>query len=104
MAFVQPSTAEDTNEISGNLAKHVTKIAARIMNDFQPRPGCLGALLDSLRQLPGSSQGTLRSGSAGAAGYAAASLTAAARGALPAGRSGRRDGHFRSNKGILLLT
>ena len=40
---------------------------------------------------------TLRAGSAGAA-LAAASLTAAARGALPAGRSGRRDGHIRSNK------
>jgi hypothetical protein len=37
-----------------------------------------------------------------AAAGAAASLTAAARGALPEGRSGRRDGHFRSNKGMLL--
>jgi hypothetical protein len=45
---------------------------------------------------------TLRAGSAGAAAFAAASLTAAARGALPKGRSGRRDGHFRSNKGMLL--
>ena len=45
---------------------------------------------------------TLRAGSAGAAAVAAASLTAAARGALPEGRSGRRDGHFRSNKGMLL--
>jgi hypothetical protein len=44
---------------------------------------------------------TLR-GSAGAAAVAAASLTAAARGALPDGRSGRRDGRFRSNKGMLL--
>ena len=35
---------------------------------------------------------TLRAGSAGAAACAAASLTAAARGALPDGRSGRRDG------------
>jgi hypothetical protein len=35
---------------------------------------------------------TLRAGSAGAAAVAAASLTAAARGALPDGRSGRRDG------------
>jgi hypothetical protein len=34
---------------------------------------------------------TLRAGSAGAA-FAAASLTAAVRGALPEGRSGRRDG------------
>ena len=41
---------------------------------------------------------TLRAGSADAAARAAASLTAAARGALPAGRSGRRDGHIRSNK------
>src|SRR5215831_7456773 len=47
---------------------------------------------------------TLCAGSAGAAAFAAASLTAAARGALPKGRSGRRDGHFRSNKGMLLLT
>ena len=45
---------------------------------------------------------TLRAGSADAAAFAAASLTAAARGALPEGRSGRRDGHFRSNKGMLL--
>ena len=35
---------------------------------------------------------TLRAGSAGAAAVAAASLTAAARGAVPDGRSGRRDG------------
>ena len=47
---------------------------------------------------------TLRAGCAGAAPFAPASLTAAARGALPGGRSGRRDGHSRSNKGILLLT
>jgi hypothetical protein len=33
---------------------------------------------------------------------AAAPLTAAARGALPQGRSGRRDGHLRSNKAMLL--
>src|SRR5438132_13128501 len=45
---------------------------------------------------------TLRAGSADAAACEAASLTAAARGALPEGRSGRRDGHFRSNKGMLL--
>jgi hypothetical protein len=45
---------------------------------------------------------TLRAGSAGAAAFATASLTAAAHGALPEGRSGRRDGHFRSNKGMLL--
>ena len=30
-------------------------------------------------------------------------LTAAARGALPRGRSGRRDGSVRSNKGMLAL-
>jgi hypothetical protein len=47
---------------------------------------------------------TLRAGSAGAAADAAASLTAAARGALPQGRSGRRDGHSRSNKGMPILT
>jgi len=47
---------------------------------------------------------TLRAGFAGAAAFAAASLTAAARGALPEGRSGRWDGRFRSNKGMLLLT
>jgi transposase len=35
-----------------------------------------------------------------AAAFAATSLTAAARGALPGGRSGRRDGRFRSNKGM----
>ena len=46
---------------------------------------------------------TLCAGSAGAAAFAAASLTAAARGALPEGRSGRRDGRFRSNKGMLLI-
>jgi hypothetical protein len=45
---------------------------------------------------------TLRAGSAGTAAFAAASLTAAARGVLPDGRSGRRDGRFRSNKGMLL--
>ena len=45
---------------------------------------------------------TLRAGCAGAAAFAATSLTAAARGALPDGRSGRRDGRFRSNKGMLL--
>ena len=46
---------------------------------------------------------TLRAGSAGAVRVrGGASLTAAARGALPEGRSGRRDGHFRSNKGMLL--
>ena len=44
---------------------------------------------------------TLRAGSAGAA--VATSLTAAARGALPGVRSGRWDGRFRSNKGMLLL-
>ena len=44
---------------------------------------------------------TLRAGCAGAAAFAATSLTAAARGALPDGRSGRRDGRFRSNKGML---
>ena len=43
---------------------------------------------------------TLRAGSADAAAFAAASLTAAARGALPGGRSGQRDGGFRSNKGM----
>src|SRR3984893_1810321 len=43
---------------------------------------------------------TVCAGSAGAAGFAATSLTAAARGALPGGRSGRRDGRFRSNKGM----
>ena len=46
---------------------------------------------------------TLRAGCAGAAAVAPASLTAAARCALPKGRSGRRDGHFRSNKGMLLI-
>jgi hypothetical protein len=43
---------------------------------------------------------TLRAGSAGVIAVAAASLTAAARGAPPPGRSGRRDGPFRSNKGM----
>ena len=43
---------------------------------------------------------TRRAGSAGAIACTAASLTAAARGALPEGRSGRRDGRFRSNKGM----
>jgi hypothetical protein len=41
---------------------------------------------------------TLRAGSAGAAAVAAASLTAAARGALPDGRSGRRDGPSAQNQ------
>jgi hypothetical protein len=45
---------------------------------------------------------TLRAGCAGGAAFGAASLTAAARGALPVGRSGRRDARFRSNKGMLL--
>jgi hypothetical protein len=61
-----------------------------------PRPVQLSTVLALSR--------TLRAGSAGAAACAAASLTAAARGALPDGRSGRRDGQFRSNKGMLLLT
>ena len=43
---------------------------------------------------------TLRAGFAGAAAAPAASLTAAARGALPVGGSGRRDGAVRSNKGM----
>src|SRR4051812_35793291 len=43
---------------------------------------------------------TLCAGSADVAAFAAASLTAAARGALPEGRSGRRDGRFRSNIGM----
>jgi hypothetical protein len=51
-----------------------------------PRPVQPGTVLAQSR--------TLRAGSAGAADCAAASLTAAARGALPSGRSGRRDGHF----------
>ena len=42
---------------------------------------------------------TLRAGFAGAAAVAAASLTAAARGALPEGRSGQRDGRFDRTKG-----
>ena len=37
---------------------------------------------------------TLCAGSADAAAFAAASLTATARGALPGGRSGRRDGRL----------
>jgi hypothetical protein len=49
-----------------------------------PRPGQSSAVLARSR--------TLRAGSAGAAARAAASLTTAARGALPEGRSGRRDG------------
>src|ERR1700682_6013774 len=43
---------------------------------------------------------TLCAGSADAGAFAAASLTATARGALPGGRSGRRDGGFRSKKGM----
>src|SRR6202022_3194379 len=43
---------------------------------------------------------TLCAGSADAAALAAASLIGAARGALPGGRSGRRDGGVRSNKGM----
>src|SRR5262245_30761392 len=43
---------------------------------------------------------TLCDGSADAAAFAAACLTGAARGTLPAGRSKRRDGRFRSNKGM----
>src|SRR5439155_15949075 len=42
---------------------------------------------------------TLCAGSAGAAACAAASLTAAARGALPEGRSGRRDSRSDRTKG-----
>jgi len=47
---------------------------------------------------------TLRAGCAGAAACAPASLTAAARGALPEGRSGRRDGRLRSNKGMMAVS
>jgi hypothetical protein len=47
---------------------------------------------------------TLRAGSAGAAAVAAASLTAAARGALPDGRSGRRDGRSPIEQRDVLLT
>ena len=54
-----------------------------------PRPVQLSTVLALSR--------TLRAGSAA---FATASLTAAARGALPGGRSGRRDGRFRSNKGM----
>src|ERR1700730_3600072 len=43
---------------------------------------------------------TLCAGSAADVAFAPACVTAAARGALPRGRSGRRDGGFRSNKGI----
>src|ERR1700730_14095018 len=43
---------------------------------------------------------TLCAGSADAAAFAPASLTGAAGGALPESRSGRRDGRFRSNKGM----
>jgi hypothetical protein len=49
-------------------------------------------------------QSLARAGFADAAAFAAASLTAAAPGALPEGRSGRRDGHSRSNKGMPILT
>jgi hypothetical protein len=45
---------------------------------------------------------TLRAGSAGAAAFAAASLTAAARGALPEGSRDEEMVLFRSNKGIAL--
>src|SRR5215472_11267319 len=43
---------------------------------------------------------TLCAGFAGAAAVRTASLTAAARGALPEGRLGQRDGRLRSNKGM----
>ena len=67
-----------------------------------PPSGCTGDLHpQNCRTCP--THRTLRAGSAGAAAFAAASLTAAARGALPEGRSGRRDGRFRSNKGMLLI-
>ncbi len=47
---------------------------------------------------------TLRAGSADAAACAAASLTAAARGALPDGRPGRRDGRIPIEQRDVLLT
>ena len=47
---------------------------------------------------------TLRAGCAGAAAFAAASLTAAARGALPRGRSGRRDGPIPIEQRDVLLS
>jgi transposase-like protein len=47
---------------------------------------------------------TLRAGCAGATTFAAASLTAAARGALPDGRSGRRDGPSPIEQRDVLLT
>jgi putative transposase len=56
-----------------------------------PRPVQLSTVLALSR--------TLRAGSAGAARSALASLTAAARGALPSGRSGRRDGPADRTKG-----
>jgi hypothetical protein len=47
---------------------------------------------------------TLRAGCTGAAAEAAASLTAAARGALPPGRSGRRDGRIPIEQRDVLLS
>jgi hypothetical protein len=49
MAFVQPSTAKDTNDISGNFAQYVAKIADGIMGDVCNFAGCLGGLLGGLR-------------------------------------------------------
>ena len=47
--------------------------------------------------------GTRRAGFAGATAVAKASLTAAARGALPDARSGRRDGRFPDRTKRLML-
>src|SRR5467141_3460746 len=64
-----------------------------------PPSGCTGDFHpQNCRTCP--THRTLCAGSADVAAFAAASLTAAARGALPGGRSGRRDGGFRSNKGM----
>ena len=67
-----------------------------------PPSGCTGDFHpQNCRTCP--THRTLRAGSAGAAAFATASLTAAARGALPVGRSGRRDGRFPIEQGAAAL-
>src|SRR6266481_5291820 len=77
-----------------------TNDQAKKSGSITPRDTVVAQCLQGKRSTVLALSRTLCAGSAGAAAFAATSLTAAARGALPGGRSGRRDGRFRSNKGM----
>jgi hypothetical protein len=46
--FVQPSTTEDTNKVAGNLAEHLAKITARIVDYIESLSGSLRYRYDSV--------------------------------------------------------